>query len=471
MSLKVAIVGRPNVGKSTLFNRLVGRKIAIVDDTPGVTRDRREGDGHLGDLDFIIIDTAGLEDVTDNSLEARMRRQTETAIRDADITLFIIDARAGLTETDRFFAALVRRSDKPILLLANKAEGKAGADGLMEAYELGLGEPIAISAEHGEGMADLYQFLRPLWLAKQEEEGISQDLDDDIEFDSDVDGDSIQDDEATYRANKPIQMAIIGRPNAGKSTLINALLGEERLLTGPEAGITRDSISVPFEFQGRKLKLVDTAGMRRKRGVTEKLERLSVGETLRSIRFAEVVLLIIDGTLGLEKQDLTLASLVVQEGRGLVLAVNKWDAVKNKKEMLQEINDRLQISLPQVKGLPVITTSGLANRNLGDLLKAALELHAKWSFRVSTSKVNRWLGDAIETHSPPMASGRRLKIRYATQIKQRPPTIALFTTRPDELPESYMRYLINSFRDTFGLEGVPVRVVLRKGDNPYVNED
>ncbi|MFD2262487.1 ribosome biogenesis GTPase Der [Lacibacterium aquatile] len=470
MTLKVAIVGRPNVGKSTLFNRLVGRRVALVDDTPGVTRDRREGDGHLGDLDFTIIDTAGLEDVTDNSLEARMRRQTEAAIRDADITLFVIDARVGLTETDRFFAALVRRSDKPILLLANKAEGKAGADGLMESYELGLGEPIAISAEHGEGMADLYQFLRPLWIAKRAEEGIVEPSEDDLDFDSDVEGDET-DEEAAYRANKPIQMAIVGRPNAGKSTMINALLGEERLLTGPEAGITRDSISVPFEFKGRKLKLVDTAGMRRKRGVTAKLEKLSVGETLRSIRFAEIVVLVLDGTLGLEKQDLTLASLVVQEGRGLVIAINKWDAVKNKDEMMQDIKDRLQISLPQVKGLPIITTSGLANRNLNTLLDAALALHAKWGFRVSTSKVNRWLGDAIETHSPPMVSGRRLKIRYATQIKQRPPTIALFTTRPDELPESYMRYLINSFRDTFGLEGVPVRVVLRKGDNPFVNED
>ncbi len=451
----LAIVGRPNVGKSTLFNRLVGKKLAIVDDTPGVTRDRREADGHLGDLIFRVMDTAGLENATDDSLPARMRRQTEQALVEADVILFVIDGRVGLTADDKHFANLLRRTSQPLLLLVNKAEGQAGRGGYLEAFELGIGEPIPISAEHGEGMADLYQALRPLVIP----EGYDDPVDENAEPEEEA--------EALLR---PMQIAICGRPNVGKSTLINQLLGEDRLLTGPEAGITRDSISVSFTHRDREMKLFDTAGMRRRPKSHEKLEKLSVADSLRSIQYAEVVIVVIDGLLGLDKQDLVIASDVVEEGRAIVLAVNKWDAVENKDERMKEIRDRLSISLPQVVGIPVVACSGLTGRNLTLLLDHTLQAHKRWNFRVNTSKLNRWLEGALDQHQPPLVSGRRIKIRYGTQTKARPPTVTLFCTKAEELPDSYTRYLVNSFRETFDLPGVPIRIQLRQTDNPYAKD-
>ena len=441
MSFTVAIVGRPNVGKSTLFNRLVGKRLALVDDAPGVTRDRREGEGGLGDLRFRVFDTAGLEDVTDDSLEARMRRQTERAIAEADVALLLIDARAGVTPIDRHFAQQLRRGRTPVLLVANKCEGRAGGPGLLEAYELGLGEPIAISAEHGEGLSELYAALAAC--AK---------------------GDAASE----SAIERPMQLAVVGRPNVGKSTLVNRLIGEERLLVGPEAGITRDAIGVPFEFKGHAIKLIDTAGLRRRPRVQGKVEKLSVADTLRAIRYAEIVILMIDATVGLEKQDLTIAADVVEEGRGMVIAVNKWDAVRDADATLRAIRDRLSISLPQVRGIPLVTVSAHEGRNLDALMRAALALSEVWNRRVSTADMNRWLEGALAQHPPPLVAGRPVRIRYATQIKTRPPTFALFVSKPQELPDSYIRYLVNSLRDRFGLDGVPIRTVMRKGKNPYV---
>jgi GTP-binding protein len=443
MSFTVAIVGRPNVGKSTLFNRLVGQRLALVDDTPGVTRDRREGDARLGDLRFRVFDTAGLEDISDDSLEARMRRQTERAVETADVALLLIDARAGVTPTDRHFAQQLRRGRTPVLLVANKCEGRAGGPGLLEAYELGLGEPIAISAEHGEGLAELYDAL-----AARARAGA----------------------EATADAPPPpMQLAVVGRPNVGKSTLINRLIGEDRLLVGPEAGITRDAIGVPFQFGGRAIRLIDTAGMRRHARVSAKLEKLSVADTRRAINYAEIVVLVIDATIGLEKQDLGIAADVVEEGRGMVIAVNKWDAVTDPDATLRAIRDRLTFSLPQVRGIPVITISAREGRNLDTLMRAALALSEVWSKRVSTADINRWLEGALAQHPPPLVAGRPIRIRYATQIKSRPPTFALFVSKPRDLPESYLRYLAGSLRDSFELDGVPIRMVMRKGRNPYVS--
>jgi GTP-binding protein len=455
MGLTVAIVGRPNVGKSTLFNRLIGRRLALVDDTPGVTRDRREGDARLGPLRFRVIDTAGLEDVADESLEARMRRQTERAIREADVALLMIDARIGVTEADRHFARLLRRGKTPILLVANKCEGNAGRTGIGESYELGLGDPIPLSAEHGEGLSELYDALVPF--AEPEEEAAPE---------SDATEPAAEEGE-DERPRGPLQLAIVGRPNVGKSTLINRLLGEDRLLTGPEAGITRDSIAVPFRFQNHEVTLIDTAGVRRRPKVQSKLEKLSVTDTLRTIRFAELVVLTVDATVGLDKQDLTIGSLVVEEGRALVIALNKWDAVTDREATLKGVRERLGITLAQVRGVPVVPISGQEGSGLDRLLHTVFETYERWNRRVPTSQLNRWLAEALSAHPPPLVAGRTVRIRYATQIKPRPPTFALFSSRPEELPDSYLRYLTNGLREAFGLDGVPIRLLLRKGRNPY----
>ena len=442
MSFTVAIVGRPNVGKSTLFNRLAGKRLALVDDTPGVTRDWREGEGRIADLEFRVLDTAGLEDVADDSLAGRMRRQTEQALETADVALLLIDARAGVTPLDEHFARLLRKGRAPVVLVANKCEGRAGEAGLSEAFQLGLGEPVAVSAEHGEGMADLFQALLPFA------------------------GDETAD-EADGGEGAPVQLAIVGRPNVGKSTLVNRLIGEDRLLTGPEAGITRDAISIDWEYDGRRLRLVDTAGLRRRARVAGKVEKLSGGDARRAIRFAQVVVVLLDARDLLEKQDLTIARHVVEEGRALVIAANKWDIVKDRKAALKALGERLEDSLPQVRGVPVVTISALEGRNLDKLMRAVFRIYDIWNRRVATAKLNEWLGFMTEAHPPPTAAGRRIKLRYATQIKSRPPTFAIFTSRPEDLPESYVRYLVNGLRADFGLDGVPLRILLRKGKNPY----
>ncbi len=444
MSFTVAIIGRPNVGKSTLFNRLVGKKLALVDDTPGVTRDRREGEASIGNLKFKVIDTAGLEEKFDDSLEARMRRQTEIALEEADVALMLIDARIGITPLDKHFAGWLRKSKTPVILVANKCEGKAGMPGLMESFSLGLGEPIALSAEHGEGMAELFDVLLPF--EKQE-----------------ADADAEEEE-------KPLQLAIVGRPNAGKSTLVNYLIGEDRMLTGPEAGVTRDSIAVEWTYEGRAVKLVDTAGLRKKARVQQKLEKLSVADSLRVIRMAEVVVLLIDGEESFEKQDLTIAAHVIEEGRALVIAVNKWDTVKDRQGALKLIRDRLSISLPQVRGVPVITISALSGRGVDRLMPAVMEVYDLWNTRISTARLNRWLEVMLEQHPPPMAKGRRLKIRYMTQVKARPPTFSLFMSSRGELPESYLRYLVNGLRTDFNLPAVPIRIFPRTGKNPYADK-
>lgn len=457
MAARVAIVGRPNVGKSTLFNRLAGKKLALVDDAPGVTRDWREADARLGPLAFKVIDTAGLEDVFDDSLEARMRRQTEAAILRADLILFMVDARAGVTPLDRHFAAWLRKLDRPVALIANKAETRATQQAAMDAYELGLGDPIALSAEHGEGMAALYDAVAPYVAAADTQE------------DEAPEPEPISDEEDA--APERLQIAIVGRPNAGKSTLVNALIGEERVLTGPEAGLTRDAIAVDWDWQGRAVRLVDTAGLRRKARVEEKLEKLSVADSLRAIQFAHVAILIVDGQRGLDKQDLTIADHIIEEGRALVIVVNKWDLVEDRAKALRDIQDRLEKSLPQAKGCPVVTLSALTKRHLDRLMPSVITAYERWNRRVPTSLFNRWLSGMTERHPPPAVQGRRIRLRYGAQIKTRPPTFAIFVSRPSELPESYNRYLIHSLRETFGMEGVPVRIYLRKSKNPYVKDE
>jgi GTP-binding protein len=444
----VAIIGRPNVGKSTLFNRLSGKRLALVDDMPGVTRDRRESEAHLAGAPFKVIDTAGLEDVRDASLEARMRRQTEQAVREADVVLFMIDAREGVTALDQLVAADLRKQKTPIILVANKAEGRAGITGIGESYALGFGDPVAISAEHGENMADLFEALAPY-----------------------IEG--AQFDNAPTDADDPqrIHVAIVGRPNAGKSTLMNALLGEERVITAPEAGTTRDAISVDFSHAGRGLRLIDTAGLRRRARVTDRVEKMANDDTLRAIRLAHVVVLVLDADAVLDKQDLAIARWVVEEGRALVIAVNKWDIATDRQASIQRLSDKLQTSLPQIVGVPTVTISALREQKLDTLLDAVLKIYDVWNIRISTGQLNRWLDAMTSAHSPPLAAGRTNKLRYMTQVKARPPTFALWLSQPGELADSYQRYLVNGLREPFGMQGVPIRLLLRGSKNPYADDE
>ena len=461
MSAKVAIIGRPNVGKSTLFNRLVGRRLALVDDEPGVTRDRREGEARLADLVFTVVDTAGLEEGDPDTLAGRMRAQTEAALIDCDAVLFVIDARAGLTPVDRHFARSLRRAGKPIIVVANKAESASGRDGAYEAFSLGLGDPIALSAEHGEGMGELYDAL-----ARVLPPEARLDNDEESEPAPLVLGD--EEDGSELDPTKPLRIAVLGRPNAGKSTLINRILGEDRLLTGPEPGITRDSIGLDAEWRGRKLKIFDTAGLRRKSRVIEKVEKLAVADALRAVRFAEVVVLLLDATIPFEKQDLTLADLVEQEGRALVIGLNKWDLVDNKSDKARELREEADRLLPQLRGTRVIPLSGLTGAHVDRLMEAIVSTDAVWNMRISTGRLNRWLAPIVDATPPPAVSGRRVKIRYITQPKARPPFFVLFGNAVESIPESYKRYLVNGLRQTFGLIGVPIRLSMRSGGaNPY----
>ena len=467
----LAIVGRPNVGKSTLFNRLVGRRLALVDDQPGVTRDRRFGDAKLGDLRFQIIDTAGFEDGKSGSLEARMRAQTEAAIAEADMVLMLTDARVGLLPEDELFARLLRKADVPVMLAANKAEGRAGEAGLQEAYRLGLGDPIALSAEHGNGTDELYTQIRDAQLAhEQAHEAQYEALPEEAETEEEFDPEQPFEDDP----DKPLRVAILGRPNAGKSTLINYLLDEDRLLTGPEAGITRDSISVNWTWTddaapngSRPITLWDTAGVRRKARVTEKLEKLSVADGLRAVKFAEVVVLLIDATSPFDKQDIQLADLVEREGRALVIAINKWDLKLDRKEVRQTVNDALLRALPRLRGVPVIMLSAQTGKGVEKLMPAVQRQYELWNARIGTAKLNRWLGEVIDRHPPPADKGRPVRLRYITQAKSRPPTFVSFSSRGHAVPESYQRYLANSLRETFALKGIPLRIFIRKGKNPY----
>jgi GTP-binding protein len=438
-----AIVGRPNVGKSTLFNRLVGKRLALVDDRPGVTRDRREGEAVLLGLDFRVIDTAGFEDEDPQSLPGRMRAQTEAAVRDADAALFLIDARGGLTPLDEEIGRWLRAESTPVILVANKAEGRASESGIFEAFRLGLGDPIALSAEHGEGVADLFEALRPLIEAR----------------------DSSESEEADEGA--PLKLAIVGRPNAGKSTLVNTMVGEQRMITGPEAGITRDSISLDWEWDGRPVRLVDTAGLRKRAKVEDKLERLSAADTKRALDYAEVVVLLLDATRGLESQDLRIASQVIEEGRALIIAVNKWDIAEHASSLFNGIKEALGEGLAQLRDVPLLTVSAKTGKGIDTILKVAFELRDAWSRRVSTGELNRWFEQAIDANPPPAPKGKRIKLRYITQVKSRPPSFVVFGNRLEELPESYRRYLLNAIRRDLGLGPVPLRLEFRGRSNPF----
>jgi GTPase len=438
----VAIVGRPNVGKSTLFNRLVGRKLALVDDRPGVTRDRREGEASLLGLDFRVIDTAGYEDEDPETLPGRMRAQTIAAVRDADAALFLIDARAGVTPLDEEIGRWLRSESTPVILAANKAEGRAGESGILEAYSLGLGDPVAISAEHGEGVVDLFEQLQP-YIERDETEADAG------------------------PGEGPLKLAIVGRPNAGKSTLINRILEQERLITGPEAGITRDSISIDWEWQGKPVRLIDTAGMRKKAKVEDKLEKLSVADARRAVDFAEVVVLLLDGTRGLEAQDLRIADNVLKEGRALIIAVNKWDVAEHQSALFNGIKAALEEGLSQARGVPLLTVSGRTGKGIDALLGAAFEVREIWSKRVSTGQLNRWFEEAVEKNPPPAPKGQRIKLRYITQVGTRPPNFVLFGTRVDQLPDSYLRYLTNGLRKELGFGSVPIRLSARASRNPF----
>ncbi|SIQ20642.1 GTP-binding protein [Rhizobium sp. RU35A] len=471
MSFTVAIVGRPNVGKSTLFNRLVGKKLALVDDTPGVTRDRRPGDAKLVDLRFRIIDTAGLEEADPETLEGRMRAQTEMAIDEADLSLFVVDAKMGLTPVDQTLAEMLRRRGKPVVLVANKSEARGSDGGFYDAYTLGLGEPVPISAEHGQGMIDLRDAIVE---AIGPERAFGDDEDDVAVTDVDVsaaeiEGGEDEEIEPLYDETKPLRVAIVGRPNAGKSTLINRFLGEDRLLTGPEAGITRDSISVEWEWRGRMIKMFDTAGMRRKARVQEKLEKLSVADTLRAIRFAETVVIVFDATIPFEKQDLQIVDLVLREGRAAVLAFNKWDLVEEPQAVLADLREKTERLLPQARGIRAVPISGQTGYSLDKLMQNIVDTDKVWNKRISTAKLNRWLEAQQVQHPPPAVSGRRIRLKYMTQVKARPPAFMISCTRSDALPESYVRYLINGLRADFQMPGVPIRIHFKAAENPYEN--
>ncbi len=459
MSFTLAIIGRPNVGKSTLFNRLVKQKLALVDDQPGVTRDLREGEAKLNDLRFTVIDTAGLEDVTDDSLQGRMRALTERAIDMADICLFMIDARTGVTNTDLVLADLLRKRGTRVILAANKAEGKAGEEGYYEAFTLGLGEPLRLSGEHGEGVDELYYLLRPV---AEEFSDVSYEAETDVDIE-----DAEEDAEFVAVPEKPLQIAVVGRPNAGKSTLINKILGEERLLTGPEAGITRDAISVRTEWEGQAFRIFDTAGMRRKAKVQEKLERLSVSDGLRAVKFAEVVVVLLDAAIPFEQQDLRIADLAEREGRAVVVAVNKWDLEENKAQKLNELREAFTRLLPQLRGAPMVMVSAKTGKGLDRLHKAIMSAHAVWNKRISTARLNRWLKEQVVAHPPPAPSGRRIKLRYMTQAKTRPPTFVIKCSTPDKLPAAYTRFLVNGMRRDFDMPGTPIRIHLRADENPF----
>ena len=440
MTFSVAILGRPNVGKSTLFNRLVGRRLALVDDTPGLTRDRREGAARIADLEFRAIDTAGLEEAAPDSLAGRIRAQTERALAAADAALFVIDARAGVTPADRHFARWLRQSGKPVVLVANKAEGSTGLPGIGEAFALGLGDPVPISAEHGEGLALVYERLMPF-------AGAAAD--------------------AAPPPTKPLQLAILGRPNVGKSTLANRLIGADRLLAGPEAGITRDAIAVDWDWRGRKVRLVDTAGLRRAARVADKVEKLSAGDSLRALRFAEIAVLVLDATRPLERQDLAIAGRIEEEGRGLVLAATKWDLVQAPNEALRGLRERAETALAQLAGVAIVPVSGKSGHGLAALMAVVFAAEAAWNRRVATAELNRWLAHVQQRHPPPLAAGRRLRLRYLTQVNTRPPSFALFASKPAELPDAYRRYVVNALRRDFDLCGTPIRLMLRQGRNPY----
>jgi len=441
MTFSVSIVGRPNVGKSTLFNRLVGRRVAIVAQTPGVTRDRREGEGRIGPLCFRVTDTAGFEEAAPETLSGRMMEQTRRALEESDVALLLVDGRAGITAADEHFANQLRRSNTHVVLVVNKCEGAAASAGILESYTLGLGEPVAISAEHNEGMADLYEVLAPFG-----EEGTPT---------------------SKHNTDNPLRLAIVGRPNVGKSTLLNRLIGDERVITGPEAGITRDSVSVEWSFKGKRVELVDTAGMRRRARVQEYLEKLSSEDAQVSLGRAEVVMLLFDATEPPAKQDFGIANRLAEEGRAPVLVLNKWDLVADLDGVIQDMRARLADSLPQLKGVPVVTCSALTGKGCEKLMPMVLQAYEKWNIRVPTATLNRWLADAVEKHPPPLAGSQRVRLRYMTQIKARPPTFVAFVSRPDSLPDTYSRYLVNGLREAFGLDGVPIRLHIRKGKNPY----
>ena len=463
MTFSLALVGRPNVGKSTLFNRLVGRRLALVDDQPGVTRDLREGEGRLGDLRFVVIDTAGLEEATDDSLPARMRRLTERAVAEADVCLFLIDARAGVTAADEVFAEILRKGADHVLVAANKAEGAAGDAGVLEAWGLGLGEPIPLSAEHGEGLPELYAALAPLaegFAARAAEEAPETEV---PVAEGEPDG------PREITADKPLQIAVVGRPNAGKSTLVNRVAGEDRLLTGPEAGITRDAIALRLDWAGTPVRIFDTAGMRKKARVQDKVEKLSVADALRAVRFAEVVVVLLDAAIPFEQQDLRIADLAEREGRAVVVAVNKWDLEQDRQARLAALKEEFDRLLPQLRGAPLVTVSAKTGRGLDRLHDAVLQAHAVWNRRVPTARLNQWLAGMVEAHPPPAPGGRRIRLRYVTQAKTRPPGFVVMCSNPRELPEAYRRYLINGLREDFDMPGTPIRLTFRSQSdkNPY----